>query len=962
MIAEILLAILVLLLVYAGITQLLRLGRPSLFMANLSLTHSLAMAGILGIVPFFVTMEMAGRYGLSVVLAMAAFSFIYLLSPAILAPVQFLVRTYRFPSMSDMLQHRFRGSGFAKLTCAVAVLASLPFAVAQVMAIAAIIDEYIFYKNMGLHSYSLAILLAVLPVGGVGLWLAWQEDRSASTRLAYLATIAGLTLFAFLTLAVTAIALIHEVFGGIDELLLWTRETRQDRLMQRYDSGYAFVTLFFIASMVLPQLNSVYARSQLDRVAQDRSWMFPLLLFLISLPVLPLVWSGLSVGRDIPLQLYATLLPGLLGMPLVSVLIISGAMAAAACGFALLAVALSENMLSTFCHPHRQNFTRINLYRWIRGRKRLSSVGFLLLTLVAALLVRSRSLTDLVLVSFIGLAQLAPAVLATFYFPKINRKGVATGLSVAMVGWFCGLFLPLFIGSWEIAIPGFGSIRLGVGQWHHILYELLFLNFSLCLVVSLFSETGSEEERFAEECMVDSVLLSHRVEIAETSIADIRERLGGLLGEVVAAEEIEKITEESQLELHETRPQSIRVVREKLAQNLTSLIGAYAGHRIVEEAIPLSGGHEIDDLVVFEDLLPSSSGHLTGLAAELNRLRLHHRTTLENLPIGVCSLDTEGEVLFWNRSIETFTGISAEKTTGALLRQLPEPWAELLNDFFRSDDTRRPNVRVPHANRDQWCNLYKAVLDIKPSQLLGSQVLLLEDITDALLLSRELAHSERLASVGRLAAGVAHEIGNPVTGIACLAQDLNRDAIDSESRESATKILEQTARIADIVHALTNYSRRSEKADDEFRALSMEEPVKSAIKLLNLQHDRKVAFTTDVADNVMVMGDANQLTQVFLNLLTNARDASPDQSVVTVKVQASSERVIARVTDEGGGIPESIRDQIFEPFFTTKETGEGTGLGLSLVYDIIRNHRGEIKVVERERGNCMEISLPRVLA
>ncbi len=955
---EILLALLVLLILFMGVRAVLARERITSRLTAFPLTHNLALLSMLGVIPFAVAVEMGGRYGMGVVLAMFAFGVIYLLVPVILAPIQILARTRRFAGIADILVYRFRSIWFGKLASVGAALTLLPFAMAQIIAIAFIFDEY-----AGIQDRLTTTLFAAAAVGGASLWISWHEGKSTKTQGVFLATLSFLSLFALIALAVTTVALVYEVFNGVQGLSRWAESTGQNQVVQRYEKGYALITLFFLASMVLPQLFSLRAKSSTYQDMRYSSWLFPLLLFLASVPVFPLVWSGLAVEGEIPLQLYGAVLPGLLDLPVISVIAIAGALAAAAGGFTCLSVALSESIVNTIFQPHQQDFTQKNLYRWLRSRKRIAAAGVLVVSVGAALLLRSQSLTDMVLVSFVGVVQLSPALLATFYFSRINRKGVTAGLAVGLTAWTATLFLPLFIGNWDMVIPGLGAISVGVEGWHHMLYEILFLNFATCLIVSLFTKTDQEEKRYADECLVDSVPLPQRVDIQECSLTEVERRLSSVLGAEVAREEIAKIVRELQLNPSETRPQAIRVVRDRLMANLCSQIGVYAGQSIVERTIPLlSGGKEPDDLLIFERLLPNSSGQLSGLSAELNRLRLHHRTTLENLPVGVCSLDTDGEVLFWNNAMESITGVSGDKTNGALLRQLPEPWATLLSDFSASDDTRRSTLKVPRQDREQWCNLYKTVIDIEPSQLLGSQVLLAEDITEPLLLNRELIHTERLASVGRLAAGVAHEIGNPVTGIACLAQDIGRDAKDSEVRKSASMILEQTGRITDIVRSLTSFSRRSDQADAKFTSLPIKAPVKSAINLLTLQQRNGITFASDIDDHIMVEGDLHQLTQVFLNLLTNASDASPEQGVVSVAVEQQDESVIARVIDQGDGIPEAIRDKVFEPFFTTKDTGEGTGLGLSLVYDIIRNHNGEIRVVSLDGGNCMEVKLPLVLA
>src|SRR5690606_28200588 len=314
-----------------------------------------------------------------------------------------------------------------------------------------------------------------------------------------------------------------------------------------------------------------------------------------------------------------------------------------------------------------------------------------------------------------------------------------------------------------------------------------------------------------------------------------------------------------------------------------------------------------------------------------------HRQTLENLPIGVCSIDKDGEILLWNHTLSTCTGISPRQAEGAKLADLPRPWGPLLLSFAEDNSSHWPalEVEIPDPSTGKqatpqrpgtkqtsaWFHLHRYRVEESSPVYAGNQIILMEDISERLRLIQELAHSERLTSVGRLAAGVAHEIGNPVTGISCLAQDLLSESRDDQTRHTAEVILAQTTRISTIVRTLIDFSRSDDNSDH--RPVRLARAVDDAIQLLRLDKGAKaVNFLSTVPADLMVHGDTHQLTQVFVNLLSNARDASPEGSDIRVDCEMGpgATRLI-HVSDRGSGIPAELHEKVLDSFFTTKEPG-----------------------------------------
>ena len=314
--------------------------------------------------------------------------------------------------------------------------------------------------------------------------------------------------------------------------------------------------------------------------------------------------------------------------------------------------------------------------------------------------------------------------------------------------------------------------------------------------------------------------------------------------------------------------------------------------------------------------------------------------------------------------MEALTGITADDVVGARLMALPEHWHLLLDDFNSGEDLHRYKHRLDLKGRPHWLNLHKAALS-GPDHAEGGSIILVEDQTETRLLEDELMHSERLASVGRLAAGVAHEIGNPVTGISSLAQNLKLETDDPDILSTADQIQQQTRRISTILQSLMNFARTGNHAHaNRYEPVDIQRCVNESINLLSLSDKGMgIHYRNECPAELTILGDEQRLVQVFINLLANARDASPIGGEVRISGNRDGYSAIIEVSDDGSGIPKDQLDHIFEPFYTTKAPNKGTGLGLSLVYSIIEEHYGNIQAdspadSDTGRGTCVRMRLP----
>jgi two-component system NtrC family sensor kinase len=249
-----------------------------------------------------------------------------------------------------------------------------------------------------------------------------------------------------------------------------------------------------------------------------------------------------------------------------------------------------------------------------------------------------------------------------------------------------------------------------------------------------------------------------------------------------------------------------------------------------------------------------------------------------------------------------------------------------------------------------------------------------EDVTDWTTAQERFAQSEKLAAIGQLAAGVMHEVNNPLATIAACGDSLASRLDDmeasgvqvpSQAREFLQLISDEVDRCKTIVGSLLDFSR---PAVPDKHPVSVNGAIEQALFLLNHQPRFKQLSIQASLDPELpqTLGNAEQLVQVFVALLQNAADATDPSGAIRVRTRrgpTADEGIIAEVMDEGEGIARADLPRIFEPFFTTKEPGHGTGLGLSICYSIISAHQGRIEVDSAiGAGSTFRVLLPQVSA
>ncbi|MBN1589900.1 MAG: PAS domain S-box protein, partial [Pirellulales bacterium] len=344
------------------------------------------------------------------------------------------------------------------------------------------------------------------------------------------------------------------------------------------------------------------------------------------------------------------------------------------------------------------------------------------------------------------------------------------------------------------------------------------------------------------------------------------------------------------------------------------------------------------------------------------------RLAFEDGPLGMIVLDRDGIVLQLNRAMGRFLGCAAGGLIGRGLERLsPREDAYAATVAIRqviSGDQERccwENRYLHESGRQVWGRTTITPLHGEDGKILGI-LAMVEDITSRKHTEEALRRAERLASIGTLAAGIAHEINNPL-GAITLSVDAIALSADQENREEilelATNNIRASAlRCGRIVKSVLQFARdefiRKTEGDLAEVVRRSRDMARSFAKKREI--DLRLEIEEDLSPVVM---NPTEMTQVCVNLLSNAIHASEPGSRVTVRLYSADRSVRLDVIDRGHGIPEEYRDHIFDPFFTTKPEESRTGLGLSITYGILKQHDGTIDVTSTPgEGTTVSISLP----
>lgn len=862
--------------------------------------------------------------------------------PFLWKPLADLVDRYRLGSIADVFAFRYQSRTVGAAVSIFMVAGLLPYIALQLRAVsdgAAILSHQETTEEIG---YVYALLLSAFALA---LGVRYADGRAHRPGL--IATLAFESIFKLLALLVVGGAALIMTFRGFRGLNDYLRqrpelvESMTEPVMRDVgDSWLALIFITFCAAFLLPrQFFVAFVQRPGPRSLETARWALPLYLFAINLPVPILYWAGRELAKaGVRPDVYV--LVAVQNSPALQTIAFLGAVSAASAMILVSSVALS-GMVGNYLVPRFGPTPESLLTRWAVFR-RMTIIGVIIAGLLLHFaLPRSHALVDLGLASFVAVAHLLPGVIGTLFWRRASRAGVLAGLIVGATAWAVLTAMPLL--GFEVGVSrlyalfGFDDpTARGPVIWVSVtVHAFVFMG------VSLLTTRSPEERNAAEACQEPRVT---RILQVPDSAEALQERLTSYVGKQTAIREIYEAAAAADTNWPpRDRPELLKLMNE-LEGRLSERIGPLAARTYLHGGRPVRADALAERLRAFRelDLLDHDTFQGTSPA---HAARRYLSQLMSELPVGVCTVDAHGEVVIWNARLERISGLDEDDICGHPLEDVPNPWRSLFEEL-----ARQPGGTV--IEREYELRGTKIELRAQTATISGDaeegHVFVVEDVTALRQLERHVAHKDRLSSIGTLASGVAHEVGNPLTGILMVAKNLAADPAADDAAERLAVIVDEAQRIHGIVKSLLTFSRRDE-APVELQMIPVADVVRAAAKLANLE-TQGCHIDLDLGVGTSALANPDGLTQVIVNLLNNARQACAPGATVYVRTRAGNGRVRIDVDDEGPGIPAELSERVFEPFFTTKSDMQGTGLGLSISRQIVERFGGTLTYEPRKVG------------
>lgn len=355
------------------------------------------------------------------------------------------------------------------------------------------------------------------------------------------------------------------------------------------------------------------------------------------------------------------------------------------------------------------------------------------------------------------------------------------------------------------------------------------------------------------------------------------------------------------------------------------------------------------------------------LSEEVRRTERHLASVVESATDLVLSTDSDGKVLTWNTAAERLSGYTLEEVQKTVFFDwCADEHRQDLKDVFNrfksgsNSQTGEWDMVTNAGNRVPISWVMSPMKD-ETSRLVG-MVAVGRDLSEHRKLERQLRQSQKLAALGVMAGGIAHEVRNPLAICYSAAQFLSECEFKSEfHRECVERILANIQKASVIIENLLRFARPSAATD--MALVDIVTILQDTLKLVDNQAKiQKIAVSSNIGiQQGMVRGNPSLLQQVFLNLFLNAMNSMPDGGTLSVSAHSTDEELTVSITDTGCGIRKEDIENIFDPFYTLAPVGKGTGLGLSICYSILKQHCGYLQVDSSEgKGSMFTVRLPTV--
>jgi len=970
----ILLAYLCFLFVVAAVAE--RFGRRRLVARLRTLTYVMAVSVYCTAWTFYGSVGLAANRGLEFLTIYLGPALIALTWPTMLRKLVRVAKEQRITTISDFIGSRYgKSAALGTLVAVLVVVGMIPYIALQLKAVSVSFRMMIPGDSL-LSGFDPTLLVAgTLALFGI-LFGARNLDftRQQTGLMTAVAVESIVKLVAFLLVGgwVT-----WGLFGGFGDIFTAIAASPWSRLLTldtppaaSYARWAAMLLISMMAVILLPrQFHVLVVQNPRERDVHTAAWAFPLYLLAINVFVLPIAFGGLLTFGDVAsADSFILALPLRADAGLVAVTVFLGGFSAATAMIVVDSLALSKMISNDIVLPFLLRRRRLEeVYSASLASTRL---GILVVVTLGFLWARIEAgpflLVEMGLLSFIAVTQCAPAVLFGLYWRRGNRKGALAGISAGFALWFYTLIVPAVVKDGAVPISLLEAGPLGIGWLRptalfslegldsisHGVFWSLFVNVAAYLLVSIFTAQDADERSQAAAF----VGLVEKAEPSPTPAILSVPEIERLLHLYVPAEDADAILGEL---LGGKTPRELSLpdlldLRIRLERMLAASLGAAAARYIIEDRFTISKG-EAQELVESFQTMQRSLGKSERLLASV----------VESVEDCIFTTDVEGRLITLNPAGRRLLG--RDVAAGPLTRL----------DVLDEADRRRvgPAIKRAVANGRPWrgavqgltrarrrfpAHLAVSCVFDEKGQVLGT-VGVLRDLTEQVATQQRLIQREKLASLGEMAAGVAHEIRNPLGGIKMATNLLSSSAMNDRriSQEMAQSITSGIAEIEAIIADLLDYARETRLDCQEYALGRILAPVVEACAADGRARGVRVV-AHGLEDAVVASVDGQRLRQVFTNIMQNALEATERQRSGRVEVRLHQRETagVVEIADNGVGIQPEHREKIFLPFYTTKPTG--TGLGMAIVKKIMDLHGGEIEIDSAPgRGTTIRLIIPR---
>jgi PAS domain S-box-containing protein len=880
----------------------------------------------------------------------------------VLRKIVYICKENRITSISDFIASRYGNSIFlSALVTFVAVIGITPYLGLQLKAIMTTFS-ILAGKPEGSHfaGWLIALMLGVFAVF-FGARKTDVSERHGGLVFA-VAFESAIKLIAFMSVGVFVT---YGLFDGFEDIFTRIHNSEFSSLMALGDeskvSFMEWTSLTFLSMMAIMFLPRQFQVSVVENSSYDHikkaMWLFPLYLFLINIFVLPIAYGGLLLGEPQQSADYFVLnIPLKEGTPYLALFAFIGGFSAATAMIIVESLALSTMVMNSFVIPAVWGMNAMKgFYLMILNTRRIIILGLVFLGYAFAVYIGDfYSLVAIGLKSFEAVTIFAPSFLLGLYWKTGNKKGAIAGILGGFSIWIYTLMIPALMRAGLIAKDGmleyiFSSTILnptalfgleGLDRWSHSLFWGLFVNILLYVSVSIFTKQTDAETKQTIVFVDTYSPLQFSLSDSPKSIMDIENLLAKYIGSEDASSVVDRFLVNNKIARDQINNEWLLRLRGEAEKALSGVLSPSISSLIFKDKTVLTHDEKVqisDSVRKISSSLRLSRQELAEKNRQLALLKEFSENIIESIPLGVATLDESLRVRYWNEAMEIITGIHNSEALN-----------EQADHLLKCLDI---NLFVPEVKQGEIIckrnlkNEPHMTLKVHLSKLTGNQkgyVLVMEDITEKKKIEEELFRTTKHASIGRLAAGVSHEIGNPLASISSLVQELLSENLSSFVSDSLGTVNMHINRIVRIVRSLGDFARLYPR---EKVSTNLQEILQNTIDLVRYDKNfKKIQINTEIDDLPPITINPDEMQQVFLNLMLNARDAMPEGGSLTISIRGNNGYTEAVFTDTGTGIEKNNRDKLFDPFFSTKGPAKGTGLGLSICYSIVKDHGGSIEV------------------